>query len=414
MYLGTAATDITPAVGTAMAGSLRPRPSVGIDDPLLCKAMVLGNGRTRLALVTLDVIAWTRRRSDEPRATIAARTGLAPDHVLINCSHTHSGPYTDESLDLCDSLEPDYLARVQQAISDTVIAAAQAATEVQVGTVRASYGGVARNRRLLRPDGQAINAWLASAQERETLPTAGPEDEDLLAWVFFAGETPVAALWNYTVHVNTHFGTSFSADYPGRVAAALQAEYGSEFFTLFLPGTCGDINHTVGFPAISQQLSEVMCGLVREARPAADDALAVAWREIRLGVRDREPFQADEVRTKWPDCFDVFENEDRLLKENPQDDLVTIVQAVRIGEGAVAATPGETFAGLGLAIKERSPLPFTAAAELCNDIIGYIPTREAFRQGGYETFRSRWARVVPGAGEQIVDELVEMLRELEA
>jgi hypothetical protein len=51
----------------------------------------------------------------------------------------------------------------------------------------------------------------------------------------------------------------------------------------------------------------------------------------------------------------------------------------------------------------------TAVAELCNDIAGYIPTREAFRQGGYETFRSRWARVTPGSGERLVDELVDML-----
>ena len=54
----------------------------------------------------------------------------------------------------------------------------------------------------------------------------------------------------------------------------------------------------------------------------------------------------------------------------------------------------------------------TAVAELCNDIIGYIPTAEAFRQGGYETFRSRWARVVPGSGEAIVDEMVSMFADV--
>ena len=109
MLLGTAAVDITPPVGTAMAGSLRPRASVGVDDPLLCKAMVLGNDDTRVALVTLDLIAWTRQRSDEPRAAIAAATGIPAEHILINCSHTHSGPYTDESTDLCDSLDQAYL-----------------------------------------------------------------------------------------------------------------------------------------------------------------------------------------------------------------------------------------------------------------------------------------------------------------
>jgi neutral ceramidase len=395
-----------------MAGSLRPRASVGVDDPLLCKAMVLGNDDTRIALVSLDLIAWTRRRCDEPRAEIAARTGIAPENVLINCSHTHSGPYTDESLDLSGELDETYLTRVKAAIGEAVCQAATNLRPVIVGTVKTSLGGVARNRRLLRPDGSAINAWLVDAEQRESLPLAGPTDEDLMAWVFFAEGKPVATLWNYTVHVNSHFGTSFSADYPGRAAAALKEEFGSDFFTLFLSGACGDINHTVGFGEISRQLSETMRGVVRGATPGASDALGASWRELCLGVRDREPFQAEEVRDKWPDGFDVFENEDRLLKANPRDDVITVVQALRIGDGAIAATPGETFSQLGLDIKQRSPHKMTAVAELCNDIIGYIPTLEAFRQGGYETFRSRWARVAPGSGEIIVEELVDMLGEV--
>lgn len=395
-----------------MAGSLRPRTSVGVDDPLLCKAMVLQQGDVRLALATLDLIAWTRRRSDGPRAEITAGTGIPAEHILVNCSHTHSGPYTDESLDLCSSMDEAYLPRVQAAISEAVCQAAQDLRSVTVGTAKTTHGGIGRNRRLLRPGGSAINAWLATAEERESLPLAGPHDEDLMAWVFFAQDAPVAALWNYTLHVNTHFGTSFSADYPGRVAAALCEECGPDFFTLFLPGACGDINHTVGFPEVSRQLSEAMRAVVRGARPGASEALGAAWRELPLGVRDREAFQAEEVRAKWPDCFDVFENEDRLLKTDPQDEIVTVVQALRIGDGVIAGTPGETFSQLGLDLKRRSPYPLTAVAELCNDIIGYIPTREAFAQGGYETFRSRWARVVPGAGEQIVDALVEMLGEV--
>lgn len=412
MLLGTAFIDITPAVGTLMAGSLRPRASVGIDDPLLCKAMVLDNGETRIALVTLDLVAWARRRCDGARAAIAAHTGIAPDHVLINCSHTHSGPYTDESIYLDGALDEPYLARVEAAISDAVCQAAQDLRPVTVGTVKTSFGGVALNRRLLRPDGSAINRWLATPEQGNTLPVAGPLDEDLLAWVFFAEAKPVATLWNYTVHVNSHFGTSFSADYPGRVAAALRGEFGDDFFSLFLPGACGDINHSVGFEQISLQLSEAMRQVVRAAKPGDSEALGVSWREITLGVRDREPFQAEEIRDKWPACFDVFENEDRALKAAPQDDVTTVVQALRIGAGAVAATPGETFAQLGLDLKQRSPFAMTAVAELCNDIVGYIPTFEAFKQGGYETFRSRWARVAPGSGEKLVDELLEMLGEI--
>ncbi len=412
MFLGTASIDITPPVGTPMAGSLQPRASVGTDDPLLCEAMVLGNDETRIALVTLDLIAWTRRRSDAPRATISARTGIPPEHVLINCSHTHSGPYTDESIDLAGGIDEAYLAQVEAAIGEATYQAAGDLARVTVGTVKTSLASVGRNRRLLRPDGAAINAWLATAEENASLPLAGLDDEDLMAWVFFHEETPAATLWNYTLHVNSHFGTSFSADYPGRVASSLREAFGADFFSLFLPGACGDINHTVGFEEVSRRLSEAMRDVVRQATPGTSNTLGAAWRELRLGVRDREPFQEAEIRDKWPDGFEVFENEDRLLKADPQDEVATVVQALRIGDGALAATPGETFAQLGLDIKHRSPHAMTAVAELCNDFIGYIPTMEAFKQGGYETFRSRWARVVPGSGEALVEELVDMLGEI--
>ncbi len=413
MLLGTAAIDITPPVGVLLAGSLRPRTSVGTDDPLLCKAMVLDNGKTLVAVVTLDLITWPRLRCQGPREAIAARTGIAPEHVLINCSHTHSGPYTDASLYLVDAeLDEAYLGQVGEAIAEAVCRAAEELEPVSVGTVKGRCGGVGRNRRLRRPDGSVINAWLVPAQDREALSTAGPEDEDLLAWVFFSGERPVATLWNYTVHVNAHFGTSFSADYPGRVAAALSEEFGPEFFSLFLPGACGDINNTVGFEPLHRRLSAAMRELVARATPESSDDLGAAWRQVALEVRDREPFQEAEIADKWPDGFEVFQTEDRLLKADPQDTLTTVVQALRIGEGAIAATPGETFVNLGLDLKARSPFEITAVAELSNDGIGYIPTREAFAQGGYETFRSRWVRVVPGSGERLVDDLVDMLEQL--
>ena len=190
MLLGVASIDITPPVGTPMAGSLRPRTSVGIDDPLLCKALVLGNDDSRIALVTLDLIAWTRRRSEGARATIAAQAGIPSEHVLINCSHTHSGPYTDESLQLGGGLDEGYLTRVTEAISEAVVQATEGLLPVAVGTVKTTFGGLGQNRRFLRPGGSAINEWLATAEERKALPLAGPNDEDLMAWVFFHEGAP--------------------------------------------------------------------------------------------------------------------------------------------------------------------------------------------------------------------------------
>jgi len=78
------------------------------------------------------------------------------------------------------------------------------------------------------------------------------------------------------------------------------------------------------------------------------------------------------------------------------------VMAMRIGDAAIVGPPDEVFCEYGLAMKRRSPARHTFIVELANDAIGYLPTREAFAQGGY--------KVTPGAafyredaGERLVD-----------
>ena len=413
MLLGTATVDITPPVGVMLAGSTRRRPSVGMEDPLLCKAMVLESCGVRLALVTLDLIGLDLEVCNRAKARIQDAVGIPYEHVLINCSHTHSGPYTTLALDPDETPDPTYLQRIQDAIADSVQQAGDSLLEVRVGCASSTLPGIGGNRRLLRPNGDAINNWLASEQERRSLPPAGPTDDSLAAWVFFSGDAPVATLWSYTLHVNNHFGDGFSADYPGHVAAALEDLFGTGFFTLFLPGACGDINRRgLSLEELYSVMSKAVGELVGCVRPAEDEALAAVLSPIELPVRDCEPFQEEEIRTKWPDAFDVFENEHRLLSQMGRRGLTTTLQALRIGGGAIACTPGETFVKLGLGIKALSPYTPTVVAELCNDIIGYIPTREAYWQGGYETFRARTAQVAPGAGEQIACTLIRMLPRL--
>jgi hypothetical protein len=60
------------------------------------------------------------------------------------------------------------------------------------------------------------------------------------------------------------------------------------------------------------------------------------------------------------------------------------VNALRIGDLGIVTLPGEIFCEFGLQIKKQSPAKHTLVVELTNDAIGYLPTREAFEQGGYE------------------------------
>ena len=109
---------------------------------------------------------------------------------------------------------------------------------------------------------------------------------------------------------------------------------------------------------------------------------------------------------------DVYFAETRLRMAAQQDQPDKVeVQVLRIGEVALVGLPGENFSASGLALKQRSPARHTFVAGLANDAIGYMPTREAFDQGGYEaTVGSTFYE--PGAAERLVDAAFEQLARL--
>ena len=88
-----------------------------------------------------------------------------------------------------------------------------------------------------------------------------------------------------------------------------------------------------------------------------------------------------------------MEGDDSLAEPTAQPPTTDVlIQAIRIGDLAIASTPCETFAETGLAIKERSPFSATFTIELANGYNGYLPTAEQHEWGGYETWPARSSR----------------------
>jgi hypothetical protein len=88
------------------------------------------------------------------------------------------------------------------------------------------------------------------------------------------------------------------------------------------------------------------------------------------------------------------------------------MQAIRIGEIALLSIEGEPFTEIGLRIAESSPFAHTLFSGYSNGGFGYIPTREAFVDGGYEVtqgspFSGEAADVVVAEGLRLLAELKE-------
>jgi hypothetical protein len=66
-----------------------------------------------------------------------------------------------------------------------------------------------------------------------------------------------------------------------------------------------------------------------------------------------------------------------------KDEVITRVSATRVGNIVIVGLPGEAFVEYGLKLKSLTRY-VVVLLTLANDYIGYLPTEEAFREGGYE------------------------------
>jgi hypothetical protein len=87
------------------------------------------------------------------------------------------------------------------------------------------------------------------------------------------------------------------------------------------------------------------------------------------------------------------------------------VQALSIGEVSFVSIPAEYFVEHGLRIKLESHPRHALVVGHANGMVGYLPTKEAFTRGGYETTFSPGHRMAPEAGDILADAAITLIKE---
>ncbi|HVT72079.1 MAG TPA: hypothetical protein VHD61_03010 [Lacunisphaera sp.] len=383
--------DITPPLGTDMPAWARK--ADGVHDPLFARALVLDDGASRLAVVSLDqcmlydVIAPSYLDGPEPtdlgrmariRREVQAATGI--DMVICAASHTHSsgGEKGPES----------WLREEERRI---VGAVTEAASRLRPATVGVGWGVVHEgfNRRLPQRDGPTKTQW-----DDPDRTATGPTDPALgVISVQTDDGTAIATLVNFACHavILGPKNTRFSADYPGALARKVEHAIGGE--CLFLQGAAGD---TDPFVCLLSEATGADAELDRLGSVIAREALATV---AQIKVREKAP------RLAWR--REVVPLASRIDAERTGRKIDAEIDTILIGEGLALATfPGEFFVAHGLTLKRLSPVPNTFFVGYCNGFLGYFPTIQASMEGGYGTVWRWWAQTEIGAGELLVNRAV--------
>jgi hypothetical protein len=282
---------------------------------------------------------------------------------------------------------------------------------------------VGANSRLLLEDG-AIS-WLNPLAEAgvKVQPT-DPFDPQLPVLDFRAPDGKSRALiFNHSTHtIGTRSGKDVrSPSFYGLAAQDLELELGS--IVSFLEGASGSTHNIRGVPVpvAIERMKRAVLDARTQAQPHPATRLLSVKRPFQFRVRTfDESTEAAKVerytsvyaKTVSARIGEIFATMRRELAPQQGQQRTTTIQAMLIGDVAIVGVPAEYFTAMGLDIKRRSPFPNTYVAELANDWIGYLPTREGHTRGGYQTWTGLHSYAEPGTGERIADEAVKLLESL--
>lgn len=389
---GTAQVDITPPVGTSLAGYFSDRVSDRVIDPLRAHALVLESGGERIAIVSCDVICMPAGTADPARRLIEERTGIRGDNVLICATHTHTGPEMRKGRLI--PTNDEWLDRLPEMICSAVEQAVTSMFDAVLLPGRQHEDAIGSNRLGRKRDGTEVFG------KQDTLGPAGPIDPEVVALGVRDLEGTVrAVVVNYAMHADTVGGTGISAGWPGRLAAGIARFYGDECVTVFLNGTCGDINHHHWRPSRwvgkgitkATQMGNAMAGLAIEATETAEPLetgeIGAIFRQVPIPYYTRDEQMRAEVEAMR--ARDDLSDADRYMVKQFDEwthdgEIAQVpVQVLRVGEVLIVGVPSEVFVKWGLEIKHWSPARWTLVAELANDWFGYIPTSDQALRGAY-------------------------------
>lgn len=424
LRVGAAAVNLKCDRSMVLAGMIEARYTDEQEGELRAVAVVVEKpGVNKIAIVACDVLWIPRPLIDATLAEIQKTTGLAPQNVLINATHTHHAPSTAPahafgvSLPFCEELKRGIIRAVQQA--NQRLDRGDAAFYFALGEEHT----VGANSRL-KLEGHNIT-WLNPAREAgpNAIPT-GPFDPQLPVWDFrdAAGKTR-ALLFNHSTHtIGTRSGKDVrSPSFYGLAAQELETEIGGTVG--FLEGASGSTHNITQVPvaeAVVRMKRAVNLARSRATRHPVNELRAIR-RTMKFRVRHFDDAEEDAKIARYtkryaPAASDrirqVFAMARRTLKDKQGEERETYVQALRIGDVALVGVPAEYFTALGVDIKKRSPFKYTYIAELANDWIGYLPDREGHSLGGYQTWMGLHSYAEVGTGERVADLAVSLLNEL--
>ena len=416
LRVGAARVDVTPSEGEL------PTNSRGVLDRLYARAIVLDNGATSAALITVDDGIVTDQTWQTVAQQVERELGIPPMNVLLTATHTHSA---------VRQRGPEYARK----IAESVRLAKQKLAPARVGYgTGVSYINV--NRQIVDPK---TGRWWEGANYE------GPSDKTVAVLTFESLDgAPIAVYYNYAVHaVIAGQLDQVSGDIPGAASRYVEESFDDRIVAVWSTGAAGDQN-----PIYFQQtydLREIrikdyatrgidisnamppggegldrsnptVARLMNQQRQMVASMGQLLGEEVLHVMRGIErtqtavPLYGSQTTVRCPGRERTNEGRAGFAGTYKDADPVEIrLGLLRVGDVMIGTVNAEVFTLIAQRLKRESPYKATMLATLTNGAArsGYIPDDASF---GKYTFEVLSSRLQPGCAESaIVNGILELI-----
>ncbi len=383
---GVAKIDITPSETDGVMVTGHRRMVFGVRDPLRAGVLVMDDGETKAAIVTLDTIGAWDEMVKLARERIEKLAGIPAANIMIAASHNHSGPAFDT--------ESKWGRELVDKLGTAAMQAAKDSRSVTIGYGEDRIEFNINRRKVI--NGRAV----------VRLNPEGPNDPRVKVLRFDDGRslTPLAVVMHAVCHPcfftwgdkgSQPYPNGYpkmSADFPGEAQTFVEMCYGDQTSSLFLQGCAGDIRPNLpGHP--------YRCADEADIQWAGRDLGSAVVRTLARGVtreqlRERPSYYAIRVASS---VVSLPGKEGRVDAE---------LQAMKIGPYLLLTMPGEPMVEYGFKLEQAiSDRAIPIIVGYANGNLGYIATADAYEVGGYEPNTSKLA---PEAEAIILSELARL------
>ncbi len=394
--------DVSPPLGHPLCGGWI-KPVVAYDDPLEAIGFVLLGAGDPIVICSVDWTGLLNEAHVEWRKALAEAAGTTPDRVAVQCVHQHNSPFACLEAERMVAATRDFTHIVDLAFYQKCLDAGRTAIEAalkqtvpitHIAQGEAAVEKVAGNRRIIGLNGLVV-AQRGSSSRSEPLRRypEGLIDPMLKTVAFYNGEKKVVACHYYACHPMSYYGDGrVSADFCGLARRKRQADEPGCLHVYFngCGGNIGAGKYNDGSVELRPILTDrIYAGIVAsEAALTPEPIQSLQWTTADILPPPDERFDIDALvkQIEDPAQNPVSRNRpaytvsytSRFKKQIP----ITL-SALHVNQTSLLHLPSESFVEYQLRAQGSAPDRFVACAAYGDGGPWYIPTKDAYPQGGY-------------------------------